>query len=109
MRYFDGYSQMYYHPSFWPEGIISLIINVLVWGLIIYLVMHLIRKLAGNHGGCCGSHHGHDSFEEKDDSTYLDIVKMRYAKGEISKKEYDELKKDFSPHSEIEEEKNKGE
>jgi len=97
-----GYSQMYYHPTFWPEGFISLLINILIWGLVIYLVMHLIKKLSGAHGGCCGMSCGHKTGpEEKDDSYYLSIAKERYAKGEIDKKHYDELKKDFSPHHKI--------
>lgn len=95
MRNF-GYSPMYYHSSFWPEGVIALIINILIWGLIIYLVMHIVRKISGGHGGCCGMRGGHGQSEDMDDSIYLDIVKRRYAKGEINKKEYDELKKDFS-------------
>lgn len=88
---------MYYHASFWPEGIITLVINVLVWGLIIYLVMHLIRKMSGGYGGgCCGMHGEHNHSEMKSDSSYMDIVKKRYATGEIDKKEYEELKKEFS-------------
>lgn len=94
MRNF-GYSPMYYHSSFWPEGVIALIINILIWGLVIYLVMHIVRKMSGGHG-CCGMHGEHNQSEKIDDSIYLDIVKRRYAKGEINKKEYEELKKDFS-------------
>ena len=95
-----GFSHMYYQPSFWPEGFISLVINMLIWGLIIYLAVHLFRKLTScGHGGCCGMSCGaHEQSEEKDDSYYLSIAKERYAKGEIDKKHYDELKKDFSPH-----------
>ncbi|MFZ2205911.1 MAG: hypothetical protein WA061_01405 [Microgenomates group bacterium] len=101
MRNF-GYSPMYYHSSFWPEGIIALLINVLVWGLVIYLIVHLVRKLSSGHGSCCGMHGEHGHSEEADDSVYLDIVKRRYAKGEINKKEYEELKMDFSEDQEKE-------
>ena len=87
---------MYYHASFWPMGVISLVINILVWGLVIYLIVHLVRKMSSGHGGCCGMHCKHDSLIAQNDSSYMDIVKMRYAKGEINKKEYDELKKEFS-------------
>lgn len=94
-----GYSHMYYQPSFWPEGFIALIINVLIWGLIIYLAIHIFKKLASyGHGGCCGMSCGHqDQSDDKDDSHYLNIAKERYAKGEIDKKHFDDLKREFSP------------
>ena len=103
-----GYSQTYMHPAFWPEGFISLLINILIWGIVIYLVMHLIKKLSGAHGGCCGMSCSHKSdVGEKDDSYYLNIAKERYAKGEIDKKHFDELKKDFSPRLITEDEETK--
>ncbi len=104
MRYFD-YSPMYYHMSFWPGGFISLLINILIWGVIIYLFVHLVRKMtARGHAGCCGMH-GHDHSLENDNSSYVGIVKMRYAKGEIDKKHFDELMKEFSDESEEQEPK----
>jgi len=101
-----GYSQMYYQPSFWPQGFIALLINVLIWGLIIYLVVLLVRKIAGHgHTGCCGMGQGH---ERRDDSYYLNITKERYSKGEIDKRQYEELKHEFSEGlKEIAEEKTK--
>lgn len=112
MRYFNNYSQMYYQPSFWPSGLISLLVNLLVWGVIIYLAIHLIRKMSAgrhHHGGCCGMHNDTGYTEVKSDAKYLDIVKERYAKGEIDKKQFEELKKAFSEDKteEIVEEKGK--
>ncbi|PIX68761.1 hypothetical protein COZ40_01565 [Candidatus Roizmanbacteria bacterium CG_4_10_14_3_um_filter_39_13] len=87
---------MYYHSSFWSGGFISLLISVLVWGIIIYLVIHIVRKMSGgHHGGYCGMYDHDHAESERDDSYYLNIAKERYAKGEIDKKQFEELKKDL--------------
>lgn len=70
------------------------IFMVIFWGLIIWAVVSLIR-----HGGfgCCGMG-GHDHGAHKKnggENTALDILKERYAKGEINKQEFEEKKKDL--------------
>lgn len=99
MRYFDYSPMMYYHSSFWSDGIISLVINIALWGAIIWLFITLLRHFKkGRAQSCCG----HNGYCTKDESTlssdakYLDIVKLRYAKGEIDKRQFEELKKAFS-------------
>jgi putative membrane protein len=52
----------------------------LFWGLVIWAVFALVRGVSGH--GCCGHNHG----EHKRDSNALDILKERYATGEIKKK-----------------------
>ncbi|HAV11500.1 MAG TPA: electron transporter RnfE [Candidatus Moranbacteria bacterium] len=59
------------------------IFMLLFWGLIIWGVFALVRG-AGGHG-CCGHNRG----EHKNDNA-LEILKERYAKGEISKEEFEE-------------------
>lgn len=73
------------------------IFMVIFWGLVIWGVIALIRGLnRGDHGGCCGGY----GKEEKQDmlsgkNSAMDILKERYAKGEINKMEYEEKKKDL--------------
>jgi len=59
------------------------IFMIVFWILIILGVVALVRYL-GNSGKTT-----------KDDKTSLEILKERYAKGEINKKEFEEMKKDL--------------
>jgi len=73
---------------YWHEGMgwwmaFGGILFVLFWGAIIALVVWGIKK-ATERG----------STNEKKNP--LDIAKERYAKGEISKEEFDKIKKDLS-------------
>ncbi len=62
------------------------IVMVLFWGLIIWGIIALTR--GAWHG--CGTH----SHSEHMDSA-LDVLKRRYARGEINKEEFEEKKKDL--------------
>ncbi len=66
------------------------IFMLLFWGLVIWAVFALVRGATGH--GCCGHGHGTQGRGEK---TPLDILKERYAKGEISKEDFDRMKKDL--------------
>ena len=63
------------------------------WCLIIGVVVALARGGFGK-GHMCG--HDHNDDTRVKDKTPLDILKERYAKGEIDKKEFEERKKDLS-------------
>lgn len=79
MRYY-GWSPMM-HSDFGGFGIIGIVIAVSFWVLLFFLVFSLFKrsnKLSDYNGS----------------SKALDILKERYAKGEINKKEFEEMKKD---------------
>ena len=59
---------------------------ILFWGLIIWGIVALVRGLSGSRGS--------DSTPPTVDSA-LEVLKKRYARGEINKEEYDEKKHDL--------------
>jgi putative membrane protein len=60
------------------------LILLVFFALIIWLIWYFIRKPK------------EQSLEQHKDSKYLDIAKERYAKGEISKEEFEQIKKDLT-------------
>jgi putative membrane protein len=60
------------------------IIFILFWGAVIYLIVWAVRRSS------------HGSGMESQNRTALDIAKERYAKGEITKEQFDQIKKDLS-------------
>jgi len=74
------------------------IFMVIFWGLIIWGIISLVRHGGFGGHGCCGmgGHGEHKQDDEKKNNSALDILKERYAKGEINKQEYEEKKKDLS-------------
>jgi len=67
------------------------------WILIIILVVILIYALAGRGGPTSSGPSRGPHMEEKQDlERPLDILKKRYAKGEISREEFEQMKKDLA-------------
>jgi len=66
--------------GWWTMGIFWLV----VVGLIVWLVVYLVRNSSTTSTGGIGG-----------DAKALDILKTRYARGEIDKKEYEEKLKDL--------------
>ena len=58
--------------------------------LIIFII--LIWRLSGTHV----THHHHHSSSGSAKETPLDILKKRYSRGEITKDEFEQMKKDIS-------------
>lgn len=76
-------------PFFWTGyGLFDSIVSILFWVLLISLIVSLFKR-----------HHapGEEKNEEESDNhlSNLEIIKRRYAQGEISKKEYEEMKKEL--------------
>lgn len=72
-----GPGMMYGYGGGWYMGIIMLVI----WGLIIWGIIALIRHFSETRHN--------DSYND----SALEILKKRYAKGEINKEEFEEKKK----------------
>ncbi len=77
-----GYNMMYPGTSsfFWGIGLLGFLGMLLFWGLIIWLIYWLITQTTS----------------KQKSARPEDILKKRLAKGEITKKEYDELRKKLS-------------
>ena len=72
---------MMYYNSFYPFGMFGFgyIFMFVFWGLLIYGAVLLFRHNNGSH----------------DKGRPLDILKERYAKGEITKEQFETMKKDL--------------
>ena len=70
----------------WGMGWFGMIFMIVFWGLVIVALVFLIKWLAGSTRG---------DTRRPDKSNALDILKERYARGEIDKTEFEEKKKDL--------------
>ena len=69
----------------WGGGWIALLFMIFWWAIVIAVIVGLVRWFSGNHTW----RHGHGK-------SALDVLKERYAKGEIDKKEFEEKKRDLN-------------
>lgn len=81
----------YYNYGYSPrhEGGLEMILCVLFWVAVVSLVVYMVKR----HGGMC--HGKHCRHKEIGGFSAIEILKERYAKGEIEKKEFEEKKKDL--------------
>lgn len=70
--------------SFGLWGWFGMLFNLLVWIGIIWLVVWTVRRLSGNAPG-----------GQAPARTPLDVLKERYARGEISREEFEQMKRDL--------------
>ncbi|MDX9914152.1 MAG: SHOCT domain-containing protein [Candidatus Moranbacteria bacterium] len=66
------------------------IFMLLFWGLIVWAIIVLAKNLA--NGNCCGTKQNKDGQNE---GNAINILKERYAKGELSKEDFDRMKNDL--------------
>lgn len=78
----------YYGSPFF--GVFGLVMMILWWVVIIWAVVAFIRWL----GGMC-PHHGGRHDGRGGDHSAMEVLKTRYAKGEIDRREFEEKKKDL--------------
>jgi len=82
MMYYNGY-----YPSmfgFWPFGFVFQIFLAI---LVIFLIIAIIRRVSSRHS------HGH--WREFLGDRSKEILKERYAKGELTKEQFESMKKDL--------------
>jgi len=82
----------FYNNTMGGLGFFGFLLMIIFWALVIWGILSFFRCA----GGSCMGGHNHSSRENgKKEKTALDILKERYAKGEIEKKEFDQKKKDL--------------
>ncbi len=86
-----AYAQLYgdYGPMMWGGGwgwmVFGGVMMLLFWGAIVLLIVLTVRWLVGGVGG-----------QSPASKTPLDILKERFARGEIEKQEFEERKRALS-------------
>lgn len=89
------------HHVFWGWGwgsgwgIVMLIGMVLFWAVVIYLIVWAVRGFGWSHAHSPSQSPGHVPLQAHGE-TPLDILKRRYAAGEIDKAEFDQKKSDLT-------------
>lgn len=82
--------------SFYPgHGIFfdlfSLLVNIFFWFFVVWAIVALVRAIFGG-----GNDDDQVEEEKPKKNKYVDIIKTRYAEGEITKKEFNQLMDDLS-------------
>lgn len=79
--------EYFWHGGFW-------IMPIIMFTLFIIVMLVFLRYVVGPFG-CMQHNHSNTSEKLLPHETPSDILKIRYAKGEIDKEEYERIKKDI--------------
>jgi putative membrane protein len=74
----------------WWVWLIGVLLMFLFWAGVIALIIYAIRAIAHSNKG--GSEPPSSSYQR---GSYLDILKERYARGEITREEYKETRREL--------------
>jgi len=80
----DSYCPWWWGPGYFFGGPWGWIIGLLFWTLVIYAIFRLIHNLTNRSLGM-----------SRKEETALEILKRRYARGEIDAEEFSQRKKDL--------------
>jgi putative membrane protein len=71
-------------------GIVGLLFMLLFWGALILLAVWLVKAIFTSN-----THHSSFPSQPRQDSTALEILAQRYARGEITREQYEIMKEDL--------------
>jgi putative membrane protein len=81
------------HPFLWGFWGIGLLARLLFFGLIAYLAVRLFR----GRGSAFRGYRGYYDEPQMSDLTPLEILRRRYASGEISREQYEDMRRTLEP------------
>lgn len=92
----NSYGYGYYGGMMGGWGGFGMIFMLPVGLIILAVIGYAIWRGFGWGGGCCGGHRGYYGYASgAERETALDILRRRYANGEISKEQFDQMKRDL--------------
>jgi putative membrane protein len=89
---FEGYGARPFvgaGPWLWGFGLLGLIIRVAIWGAIIMFVMRMFRRSSATWD--------RDAHVSRSEPSSLEILRRRYAAGEISREQFEEMQRVLEP------------